>query len=456
MDRAISTGGRAVRAVGIVAIGVALSGSQASANIYVPSFVQVLTAPLPYSLLGFALVGAVPVLLAITAIEARVVRYCLRASPLPGLFGQLLAINTATSILGYVFMPHGVEIWPGLVLAFAISAVAEGSLLIAINGRRRPEVPAHGFFLASLRMNSASYIVMAAVLACLVYLPVLGNEDRSIPRSLHGTLVLTRSSASVLHIDLDRHPMLLSSEDEIELPEAGYLAECVAGADGGLLGVTGKGGVVLLDRDRASWRVRRQISLLPSGECRGISPNGRYACCIRSERPELYDLQIRRTLAHIPLEAVEVDSAAVSIDGRYVAAEDRFDVKLSHNSYTGGCRTSVFDTATRKTKSLGAVRGARMSPVAAVLAWDDDSGLVMLDLRNGHRRRIAVRGSISSEIAWSPDGTHIAYVGHPNPFTAQGWNPDVRVVDVRTGKSVTIWSRLWTAGASPRLAWLPR
>jgi uncharacterized Zn ribbon protein len=60
----------------------------------------------------------------------------------------------------------------------------------------------------------------------------------------------------------------------------------------------------------------------------------------------------------------------------------------------------------------------------------------------------------SDGFAWSPDSHYIAYVGHPNENTAQHWMPDVRVVELSSGDSVTIYADLRTVGRPQMLIWL--
>lgn len=63
-------------------------------------------------------------------------------------------------------------------------------------------------------------------------------------------------------------------------------------------------------------------------------------------------------------------------------------------------------------------------------------------------------GNTGKGLCWSPDGRYIAYLGRGNAFTADWWNPSVRAVDVRNGKSATIYPHLFTGGRPCALVWL--
>jgi hypothetical protein len=117
-------------------------------------------------------------------------------------------------------------------------------------------------------------------------------------------------------------------------------------------------------------------------------------------------------------------------------------------------RRQVVDLATGRVRDIASGDSIASSPTAAEIAWTTRGGIVVFHCPTGTSRRIEASGAGGWGLAWSPDGTMLAYTGSTNPFTSQPWFTDLRVVEPRTGRSTTVARRLFTAGAGARLFWV--
>lgn len=409
-----------------------MAPAPAFANVYVPSLVQFITAPLLWSLYVITLVVTLPIIFAIGFIEALVVRRYAKGASLWKLTGKLATINALTSLVGAVTMPTGTELWPGLVMAFGITVVLEGLLLRTLS----KDVPVLARLRQGMRisfwMNAVSYSIIAVVLAGFIYIPVIGTEDHIINQHIHGRLI-AEPFDTVLELDLDTNPRRVREQPALDFGD-GWLCQ----SDGRETVACGAN-LFHLTRSGSSWTKRDIAIEKPNGAQKivGVSLDGRLLCCEIKDKWMVYDSTKRKQVIDIPTSD-GFSRAVFSPDGRCVA--------------TG---TSIIQVQTGKVIASRCYL-ATFSPDSRFAAWVDESSLIVIDCSSGKSRRIGIPGSglTPASTAWSPDSRFVAYFGHPNPFTAQYWSPDLRVVDVHTGRSATVYRRLFTCGRSGRMVWL--
>jgi hypothetical protein len=171
-----------------------LAAGPAHADMYVPSFVQVLTAPLLWSMFVVTLVVTIPIVLIVAAIEAVVLRRYTAKRPWWRRLAYLAAVNAVTSLAGVAFLPRGTELWPGLALAFGATVLVETVLLRLFNPGFPDPVSLRLPLKAAFWMNAASYAVMAIALVGLVYGPPLRHGNKDLCASAVGTIIVANGT----------------------------------------------------------------------------------------------------------------------------------------------------------------------------------------------------------------------------------------------------------------------
>jgi hypothetical protein len=171
-----------------------LAASPAHADMYVPSFVQVLTAPLLWSMFVVTLVVTIPIILIVACIEAIVLRRYTTKRPWWRRLAYLAAVNAVTSLAGAAFLPRGTELWPGLALAFGATVLVETVFLRLFNPGFPEPVPLRLPLKAAFWMNAASYAVMAIALVGLVYGPSVRHENKDLRASAAGTIIVANGT----------------------------------------------------------------------------------------------------------------------------------------------------------------------------------------------------------------------------------------------------------------------
>lgn len=430
-----------MRKPAIATLAVMLISTRADANIYMPSFIQYVTAPLLWSIYLITLVFTIPVVLVIGFIEALVVRRYAKSASLLALTAQMAGLNALTSLVGVYALPTGTELWPGLLIAFIITVPLEAFLLGAFFRRALAPPSVARVLRISLWMNTASYALLTCVLVGLIYIPLIGQENRDIRAHLSGTLVMARLGR-IVELNFNGRAPKLSPEQKLDVESAG---DYQARDDRTVAATSPDGKLFRLVRSAQGWRAESRVVHSPAKTetIVGVSLDGALICCTVEGRWMVRDTRRNKCIYASRDRAPEWASAAFSPDGRFVVLRG-----AAHGA-------SLVDLGPGRSSPLQNCGRGQFSPDSKLLAWVDGGAIRILNCATGRSRRLRVPGQVTSDgMAWSPDGKHIAYLGHPNPFTAQRWTPDVRVVSVRDGGSVTLYPRLFTAGAPCPMVWL--
>ncbi len=85
--------------------------------------------------------------------------------------------------------------------------------------------------------------------------------------------------------------------------------------------------------------------------------------------------------------------------------------------------------------------------------YDHVESLWLVDAADGSARRLTSGRTSHGDVAWSPDGTRIAFVAMGGRDPDLGWQHDVNVVDVATGRVVRVTEGRGAAYGTP--CWLP-
>ncbi|GEM_PF-5376232 len=203
------------------------------ANIYVPSFVEVVSSPLMWSIYVVTMAITVPVILLISYVEARAVRKYIVDGTFRKVFAQLCVLNAITSLIRLPFMGRQV-VWPGLPVSYVLTIPAE-ALLVMLFLRKLLSVKSVGSALViSARMNTASYALLTVIILGMIYIPTIGAEHPEVGRDAVGLLVIGADTDCRV-LDLSTRRFVVGSAQRHSVSER---AECYASdARGGMIWV---------------------------------------------------------------------------------------------------------------------------------------------------------------------------------------------------------------------------
>jgi hypothetical protein len=422
--------------------------SPAFANVYVPSLVQFLTAPLVWSVFGVTLILTVPIILSISLIEAAVLHRWTKGHSFWRLTWKLAGLNALTSLLGYWLMPTGTEVWPGLGYAFALTVVIESIPLRLLNFGLPKPAPLRAFFLASFWMNAASYTVLAGVLAWLVCVPRLLHDDPRVLTEAKGTLIVLSSGFTAPedeYMSLSpaaRKPPSWKWRLLPELAVSEYPIEYQRATDGGVWVFASYGLVSHLRYAQGRWE-QKQVVAPRFADVKRVSPDGKLVCSWDYEHNSLtvFDVATER-LVFQDQGKERIGGGCFSCDGRWFAY------------YVDSDTNRLVDLRTGKKTSLGkGFYAQEFSPVRAELALLRGNTLAICDCLAGKRTEIKIPGVQYGGLVWSPDGKLLAYFGNVSRAAYQNWTPDLRVIRADGTGSATVYRRI--PMENPGLLWVP-
>lgn len=378
----------------------------ASANMMLPSIADMVASPGFYSLWVFAIPLTALILVLVALVEALVIRRRFPGTRFRMLVGGLFLLNAATSFAGLLMAPSAGRLVSGFLTAFTLTVAAEALLLPLLPFARH--VPMLQKLTVSAAMNTASYLLLGAVLVGMTYGPGWKSRDASLLESAHGTLL----SRAQYGLSLDERPL---REKRPGLRTDGEPAE------------TADGGIVIL-RDDYVERYRpvnmngeeaQKIRFGP-GKLLGVSPDLRRAAVAVEGYLRFVDRQGKPLPSPRELVADEAP-VLLSRDGSFAAlkaANLGVGATWRENKFclVEGSRVEVLCPANR-------VLGFSLSPASDELAWMSRDGITILDCASGKRRFIARRNhsAYGGSIAWSPDGRLLACIAEFNPFLDRAW-----------------------------------
>lgn len=368
----------------------------ASANPYIPSLVEIITAPRAEAGELFFWV-AVPAVFLFSLIETLVVRWKVKDRSFIRIWMTILIANFLTSVLGYYLIPSYSPVWPMVACAFGAAVLFEWLVVLVLRGFGKRSIT--GYLGLSLRMNCASYALISLLLACMLYGPTIGHEQRDVLDELNGRLVLSQDKA----IDLHRRPFVISTARHAGRRSVFKEAQAAFGKE----------------------------------KLAAVSADGKLVCCQLGSEWYVYELPSKRRVCWVPRYVHGLDSVEnveFSRDNRFVA-------------YTRSL-SDVFMLLDLKTGSALRIAGLPcwfcFSPNGCKIAWtkgfEGDPRVHIYDCRSHKDTHFTVPWTKSGAgYEWSPDGKFLAYetLG-PSEWTRDRRSLSIRVVSADGERSATI------------------
>ena len=421
-------------------------------NVIIPSFVDMICAPLPEIIgtIGLAAIVGVPSLVLVSLLEAVVVKRLSRAERLRRIFLWLLLGNTLSSIVGlFAEIRLQNSIWPnplGFVLAWLLSSLAESPFV------KWALKPLSCRFSSALRFsliaNAASYAALLAVVLALTALPLYSPSRLGLRKELRGALFVYHN-----HHRLSVFSRLPSSRlDVITTDDDPYTRGFCGSATGGMFLLDQHSLAWELIRAGDRWSVTSSPTRLP-GVLLCVGGDGKTLVCGTTNRVIVVggagvqrNIWIRQESVVIPVRA------ALSYDGRYLAytVQDLSWLERDYRDAFGRkFRTLaeappqfwqdygdliLHDIDTDASSTVTRIHGNHFgfhprSNLLAFVSYDAESQedlIEVLDIRSQKRHTVARETFLqtASNIAWSPDGKFLAWMQWhaPNPFISRGYD----------------------------------
>jgi len=378
----------------------------------------------------------IPILLLVALIETLAIRSCFKSRSFGSVFRSLLWINLVTTLIGYLMVPLRCTVWVAVGVGF-VSAVALEGLLVFWD--MSDTVGSFGRAMRiSVRMNTASYLVIALFVGSMIYIPAIGTEDRSLLTELSGTIYsledrpgTSRSDSWICATTIvdARTRRWHSSNGWDHMPRGGWL--------------------YYAGRFRLTW-VKSGPRVSPD-VVDGISADGRLRV-LRYRPPGTWGPKAMR------IRVTDQSGKAVfetkgSLSFAVFSTDDRYCAGFGDD----GMR--VMDLRTGAVKMIPeATQSIRMAfhPTEPKLAWSSYvcPRLRIFDFPTGRSTEITLpgyRGSLYG-FAWSPDGKYMAYTaGQVSDFARDNQPPRIRVITADGKRTATL---AYGCGGS-NLIWLP-
>jgi hypothetical protein len=432
----------------LLVVGAALLPVKASANVIMPSFVDMICAPLPSILgtMGLSAVVGVPSLVLVALLEAAVVKRLAHAGRLKRIFWCLLLGNTFSSIFGLFteIRLHG-SIWPnlfGFLLAWLLSAVVESPF---VRWALKPQACKFSEVLRySLIANGASYTALLTVALALTAFPLYNIDPTGLRKELRGQLFVYHSHhrLSVLsHLPTSRMDAVTTDQEPYT---SGFY-----GSSTGRMFLKDKYSLAReLTRSGDRWVVSPQPLLLP-GTLLAVGSDGQTLVCGTTNRIVLVD-NAGHQKSVLLTEAPDVMPvrAALSSDNRYLAytiqemwwfsRQDAYGVILANappQFWQDYGDLFLRDLVGGTTLTVGRIQGNEFGfhPHDNRLAFKDLGGSIeILNVETGKRTMVASPKFAASNIAWSPDGKCLAWMQWhaPSIFISRGYDGSLWVSSV--------------------------
>ncbi len=393
----------------------------AHANIYIPTLVDIIVAPTFWSMYVVTILVTGPILMAVAYIETLTIQRFLKVGTKKKLYAGLLTINIITSLFRLPTNFNYPMLWYSLAIAYILTIVFEALLLWGFLRVQLDITRARKAFKLSAIMNSVSYTVVAITLCSLIFIPRLFTESYGVKKRASGRIITCGYNVNYVIDVRTGHIQRITSNNKDT-----FVLNNLKNTGHNILGCTADGEMIL----------QLNGSVLTGEELAKAK--------LSEEQRRLYSAQLNteKLLANPDV----FPWTEISPDGKLITYENR-----------NGGEPSLYNLVDKSTLPFPNLYGKlAFSPDGSKIAGytNDCEHIMVYDITQKSFTQIRAMGGNASDITWSPDGKFIAHTGTANSFTRHNWYPSIRIAEIATGKSVTIYDNLMTSGQNIGLFWI--
>ncbi len=152
-----------------------------------------------------------------------------------------------------------------------------------------------------------------------------------------------------------------------------------------------------------------------TGQVQGISfsADGRTVTSVSKDKTiGIWDVATGRRLKKVPLQAMKgsVNSIAISPDGRILALTSQSNNSINLLEFPTGKHLQILEGHTNNVDSVVFSHDSRtLASVASSSSSEDDSNILLWDVKTGKRLRALTETGFGSSLSFSPDGNILAF-----------------------------------------------
>lgn len=404
----------------------------AMANPYTPTLLEMIAGPnsertwfFDPVILPVTLIFLLPPIVVIALVELLAIRRRLPGFSGWNVFIKLFALNLITSVIGFISVPPTDYAWLALVIAFVEAVVFEMYLMYVpgLFGKK----PLNKYAALSIRMNSMSYIVLAIVLAIMLYGPLIGTENKAMLSDIRGRIIIYDKDRCLSEVSLNKKPYRMVTKS---MPD--YLRREVWVLAGGSIACRNSGQSSVLFYNKLGGKSRLIKAPCQHPQIAGVSPDGSLLCCTSQSYGEavIYSVKEKKIVYTFPK-----DEGVVHV---YFSRDNRFVGPGRDESHLIDLRYGKrIESANLPYLRYDIIFSPANDKLTKSSNWRDGDTIVY-DCVKDKVEYLHVPGWFYCPV-WSPDGKYLAYLTPGvNPYLKHKAKLDLRVICADGKGSVTI------------------
>ena len=434
--------------IAVFILGFIFCSCPASANMYVPSIVELITAPTIWSIYVITLIVTIPIILIISSIETLIIKKSCIGS-FKRLLLDMFIINCITSLARVPVFGWSI-LWPGLLISYVLTILFEAVLITGMLYLKTGSKKFRSFLLLSIKMNTASYAFLAIILASMIYIPYISSNNVEVRKALSGNLLLI-DCTTYKTFNINNNKFISEKNNCMN-----SRLQCFS--------IASHNSFVGVDEECNIKKLKLNPNGIISASIIGhvkqfkknlaISKDARLILCNLDNKLAVYDCKTHKILLKIPslfdsYKTSQFGDGFVLITGENKNANKAVIVTLK-------------DGKVRQMKNVSSYHPV-LSPDSKDIAWQQGKTIWILNLENGNTKKFSVPVSFdhnnesniyNDTLAWSQDGQFIVYIGTANQFLQGSFRYDLIVVNKKNGQYTTLCKYVWMRPSTSNLLWL--